>query len=174
VPVVRRSDVSLADLPGRRSGDPVPPGLGAEYAVRLVRVPPGPRTPHLHPHSDEVTYVVSGTGTAYEAPAGSPGGDPASPRADDLAAEHFTATRIGPGDTIFVPRGAPHATVADDAADGPDEADEADGADEANEADEADEADDGTDDGIGLELLCFFPHPDLSTNLVELDTPTLR
>lgn len=156
MPVVRRSDVSLVDLPGRRSGDPVPPGLGAEYAVRLVRVPPGPRTPHLHPHSDEVTYVVAGTGTAYEAPA-----DSGSSPTDDSSAARFTATRIGPGDTIFVPRGAPHATVADPSTDDGDDGDDADDADDA-------------DKDAGLELLCFFPLPDLSTNLVELDTPTLH
>ena len=161
MPVVRRSDVRLVDLPGRRSGDPVPPGLGAEYAVRLVRVPPGPRTPHLHPHSDEVTYVVAGTGTAYEAPADSAAADAGSPAANDLPAERFTATRVGPGDTIFVPRGAPHATVADPDPDpdpGPDTGD----------------GDEGGDDDKGLELLCFFPHPDLASNLVELDTPTLH
>ena len=54
-------DLDFAELPGRLSADPVPAGLGADYSVRVVRVPPGPRTPHLHPHSDEVTYVVSGT-----------------------------------------------------------------------------------------------------------------
>jgi quercetin dioxygenase-like cupin family protein len=99
VPVVRRSDVELVALPGRASGDPVPAGLGDGYSVRVVRVPAGPRTPHLHPHSDEVTYVVTGTGTAYEG-----AGDGAD----------LTPTRVGPGDTIVVPRGAPHATVADD------------------------------------------------------------
>lgn len=96
MPVVRRTDVRFAALPGRESADPVPAGLGEGYSVRVVRVPEGPRTPHLHPHSDEVTYVVSGTGTAYEG--------------TDLA----LATRVGPGDTIFVPQAAPHATVADD------------------------------------------------------------
>jgi quercetin dioxygenase-like cupin family protein len=142
VPVVRRSEVPLADLPGRRSGDPVPPGLGEEYAVRLVHVPPGPRTPHLHPHSDEVTYVVAGTGTAYEAPAVPSADDPGGPETGDLIAERFTATPVGPGDTVFVPRGAPHATVADP--------------------------------GNDLELLCFFPSPDLAANLIELDTPQLH
>ena len=99
MPVVRRTDVAFADLAGRQSADPVPTGLGDGYAVRVVRVPAGPRTPHLHPHSDEVTDVVAGTGTAYEG-------------TDDDA--RLTATRVGPGDTIVVPQGAPHATVADD------------------------------------------------------------
>ncbi len=66
VPVVRSTDLDFARLPGRLSADPVPAGRGADYSVRVVRVPPGPRTPHLHPHSDEVTYVVSGSGNAWE------------------------------------------------------------------------------------------------------------
>lgn len=92
MPVVRASEVSYAALPGRQSADPVPAGMGDEYAVRLVRVPPGPRTPHLHPHSEEVTYVVSGAGTAWE---------------DDVP------TTVGPGDVILVPRGAAHVTVSE-------------------------------------------------------------
>lgn len=92
MPVVRAADVEYADLPGRQSADPVPAGLGDGYSVRLVRVPPGPRTPHQHPHSDEVTYVVSGSGTAWE---------------DDVS------TSISPGDVIFVPQGAAHATVSE-------------------------------------------------------------
>lgn len=92
MPVVRASAVTYADLPGRQSADPVPTGLGEDYAVRLVRVPPGPRTPHLHPHSDEVTYVVSGAGTAWE--------------------DHVS-TPVGPGDLIFVPQGATHVTVSE-------------------------------------------------------------
>ena len=86
MPVVRGHELDFAELPGRLSADPVPTGLGADYAVRVVRVPPGPRTPHLHPHSDEVTYVVSGSGHAWE---------------DDVC------TPIGPGDLVLVPRGAP-------------------------------------------------------------------
>lgn len=118
MPVVRRTDLDYAALPGRLSADPVPAEIGADYSVRVVRVPPGPRTPHLHPHSDEVTYVVSGTGSAWE-------GD--------------IRTAVGPGDIVFVPRGAAHATVAN-----------------------------GDEE---LVLLCFFPLPDLASNLVELDGP---
>jgi quercetin dioxygenase-like cupin family protein len=91
VTVVRAPDVEYAALPGRLSANPVPAPLGADYSVRLVRVPPGPRTPHRHPHTDEVTYVVSGAGTAWE-------GD--------------RPTVVGPGDLVFVPRDVPHATVA--------------------------------------------------------------
>jgi quercetin dioxygenase-like cupin family protein len=91
VPVVGPAALDYTDLPGRLSADPVPPGLGADYSVRVVRVGPGPRTPHVHPHSEEVTYVVSGSGNAWEG---------------------STSTPVGPGDTVFVPRGVEHATVA--------------------------------------------------------------
>ncbi|MGH3348808.1 MAG: cupin domain-containing protein, partial [Nocardioides sp.] len=91
MPVVRHDDLDFARLPGRTSADPVPSGLGDDYSVRVVRVPVGTRTPHLHPHSDEVTYVVSGSGNAWE-------GDQCTP--------------VGPGDLVFVPRGTAHATVA--------------------------------------------------------------
>ncbi len=91
MPVIRHHDLDFAELPGRSSADPLPPGVGSDYAVRVVHVPPGSRTPHRHPHSDEVTYVVSGSGNAWE---------------------EDRSTPVGPGDLIVVPRGAAHATVA--------------------------------------------------------------
>ncbi len=94
MPVVPHQALSFIELPGRASANPVPSGLGVGYTVRIVRVPPGARTPHRHPRSDEVTYVAAGQGTAWE------DGRP---------------TRVGAGDIVFVPRGAAHATVADDA-----------------------------------------------------------
>jgi quercetin dioxygenase-like cupin family protein len=86
--------------------------------MRVVRIPPGPRRPHLHPHSDEVVYVVEGRGTAWE---------------------DGTATAVGAGDVLVVPSGVPHATVAHAPS--------------------------------GLVLVCFFPAPDLGSNLVELTGP---
>ena len=86
--------------------------------MRVVRIPPGPRTPHRHPHSDEVVYVVEGEGRAWE-------GDEVTP--------------VRAGDVFVVPAGVPHATVCT----GPSE----------------------------LVLVCFFPRPDLSTNLEELPGP---
>ncbi|MBS1694292.1 MAG: cupin domain-containing protein [Actinobacteria bacterium] len=91
MPVIRYDQLGFRDLPGRRSADPVPPEYGANYSVRVVSVPPGPRNPHRHPASDEVTYVASGFGTAWEGEQGSP---------------------VGPGDLLVIPRGVPHATVA--------------------------------------------------------------
>ncbi len=91
MPVVPAGSFDFAQLPGRLSADPLPPGLAAGCSVRVVRIAPGPRTPHLHPHSAEVCYVAEGTGTAWE---------------DDVP------TPVGPGDLCVVPPGVPHATVA--------------------------------------------------------------
>jgi quercetin dioxygenase-like cupin family protein len=91
VPVVPAAALRYADLPGRRSADPMPPGLPAGCSARVVRIPPGPRTPHRHPHSVEVVYVAEGRGTAWE---------------DDVP------TRVIAGDVLVVPAGVPHATVA--------------------------------------------------------------
>lgn len=105
------------ELVGRRSADPLPADVDG-CSMRVVRIAPGPRTPHLHPHSVEVMYVAEGSGTTWER-------DVASP--------------VGPGDVVVVAAGAPHATVSA----GPGE----------------------------LVLVCFFPHPDLASNTVELEGP---
>lgn len=118
MPVVPLTAIAFTALPGRASGDPLV-GLDADgCSVRVVRVAPGPRTPHLHPDSIEVIYVVAGTGEHWQ-------GD--------------TATPVGPGDVVLVPRGVPHASVATG--------------------------------GRDLELVCFFPHPDLAANTEELPAP---
>ena len=100
MPVVPAGSLDFAQLPGRLSADPLPPGLTSDTAsgvtVRIVRIAPGPRTPHLHPHSAEFSYVAEGTGTAWE---------------DDVA------TRVGAGDLLVIPPGVPHATVASGTAD---------------------------------------------------------
>jgi quercetin dioxygenase-like cupin family protein len=91
MPVVPAGALRFQDLPGRVAADPVPPELAAGCSARVVRIQPGPRTPHRHPHSAEVVYVVEGAGAAWE-------GD--------------MATAVGPGDLVVVPAGVPHATVA--------------------------------------------------------------
>lgn len=91
MPVVPAGSLDFTALPGRLSADPLPPGLAAGCSARVVRIAPGARTPHVHPRSAEVVYVVDGTGTAWE---------------DDVP------TRVGPGDLVVVPSGVPHATVA--------------------------------------------------------------
>lgn len=121
MPVIRSDMLRFADLTGRRSADPVPDGLGDQYSVRIVTVPPGPRNPHRHPASDEVTYVASGQGVAWM---------------DD------ESTSVKSGDLLVIPRGIPHATVAYG--------------------------------DIGLVLVCFFPTPDLASNIEELAGPLRR
>lgn len=91
MPVVPATSLAFAQLPGRLSANPLPPGLDVGASARVVRIAPGPRTPHVHPRSAEVVYVAGGSGTAWE---------------DDVP------TRIGVGDVVVVPPGVPHATVA--------------------------------------------------------------
>ena len=90
MPLIRGSALDFEQLPGRLSADPLPRGL-ADCAVRVVRIPPGPRTPHRHPRSPEVAYVASGSGTAWEA---------------------GSAQRVSAGDLLVIPAGVPHATAA--------------------------------------------------------------
>ena len=92
MPVLRSSDVTFAQLPGRLSANPFP-GL-TDCTARLVRIPPGPRTPHRHPRSSELVYVVEGSGVAWEDGA---------------------RTQVAAGDLLSIPAGVPHATVAGDA-----------------------------------------------------------
>lgn len=98
MPVVRGAGLDFAALPGRSSADPLG-GAGIDdtgASVRVVRIAPGPRTPHVHPLSAEVAFVAEGAGTAWE------GDEP---------------TEVGPGDLLVIPRGVPHATVATGPAD---------------------------------------------------------
>ena len=91
MPVVPGGSLEFGALPGRFSADPLPPGLDVGVSARIVRIAPGPRTPHVHPLTAELSYVAGGTGTAWE-------GD--------------VATEVGEGDLVVVPAGVPHATVA--------------------------------------------------------------
>ncbi len=90
MPVYPGREFRYAELAGRRSADPLPPGTADPCSVRVVRVPPGPRTPHRHPHSSEIVYVVGGTGRVWE---------------DD------ESTDVAAGDVVVIPAGTPHATV---------------------------------------------------------------
>ncbi len=91
MPVVRDDSLRYAELPGRLSADPLSAAADHGCSVRVVRIAAGPRMPHVHRHSAEVVYVVSGAGTAWE-------GD--------------RATAVTAGDLIVIPAGTPHATVA--------------------------------------------------------------
>ena len=91
MPVIPRAAQSFAQLPGRETADPLAGGPDVDASVRVVRIAPGPRTPHRHPFSAEVFYVVAGTGVAWE---------------------DGQRTPVTAGDVVVLPRGVPHATVA--------------------------------------------------------------
>lgn len=90
MPVYRGGDLRFTDLTGRRSANPLPEAVTDPCSVRVVRVAPGPRTPHRHPHSCEVIYVAEGEGRFWE---------------DERV------TTVSAGDVVLVPTGVPHATV---------------------------------------------------------------
>ena len=87
--VARAGGLEFRRLPGRDSADPFP--ALEEATVRVVRVPPGPRAPHVHPDSAELIQVVEGSGRHWQ------GGD---------------SVEVAAGDLVWVPRDVPHATVA--------------------------------------------------------------
>lgn len=93
--IVKRNDYDFKALPGRDSADPFADVSDAGLSMRIVDVEPGDRSPHLHPHTYEAMYVVSGSGTLWEA--GETG-------------------RVEAGDAILVPPNTPHATIADEGA----------------------------------------------------------
>ncbi|MDH4277932.1 MAG: cupin domain-containing protein [Acidimicrobiia bacterium] len=114
--VVGRSTFRFADLPGRRSADPLA-AVDSQSSVRYVKLEHDPtRTAHRHPHSEEVMLIVAGHGHLWL-------------EGDRLPVEQ--------GDVVRVPTGAAHATIPDR--------------------------------GSAMELMCFFPHPDLADNMVETD-----
>lgn len=117
MPVIRGAALEFASLPGRRSADPLTGGLATDSSVRVVRIAPGPRTPHRHPRTSELVYVAAGSGVAWE---------------DGRLAS------VAAGDLLTIPRGVPHATIAGES---------------------------------GLLLVCFFPDPDLGSNIEELPAP---
>lgn len=92
MPVIHAAGADFVELPGRRSANPLPAALGgsAGVSVRVVEIPPGPRSPHRHPHSCEVVYVAAGNGRVWE-------GDRSTP--------------VAAGDVVLVEAGVPHATV---------------------------------------------------------------
>ena len=91
MPVIRGDFLRFNELPGRASADPLPPGVAAGCSLRVVRIEPGVRTPHRHPHTAEVVYVAQGQGVAWEDGATTP---------------------VSAGDVIVIPQGVPHATAA--------------------------------------------------------------
>jgi quercetin dioxygenase-like cupin family protein len=114
--VIKRSALNFADLPGRRSADPLL-GIESQSSARFVTLAYSEgRTAHYHPHSEEIMYVVKGRGHIW------------------IDGQRH---RVEAGDVVRVGTGQAHATVP--------------------------EAD------WDMELMCFFPHPDLSCNIVDTD-----
>ena len=114
--IIRHESLRFADLPGRLSANPLE-GLGSAASARFVNLTRSPgRTAHRHPHSEEIVYVVSGSGHVW------------------LDGEEHP---VRAGDIVQIPIGAAHATVPDD--------------------------------GVDMQLMCFFPHPDLASNNEDTD-----
>ncbi|MGH3025920.1 MAG: cupin domain-containing protein [Gaiellaceae bacterium] len=90
--VARVAAAAFRQLPGRLSADPCADVELGELSVRFARLHPGPRTPHRHPHSVEVIYVIEGDGVCWQ---------------------NGETARVSPGDVVVVPRGTAHATIPD-------------------------------------------------------------
>ena len=106
--------IDFVELPGRRSGDPLR-SVDSDSSLRIVRLTGGTqRFAHRHPHSEEIIYVRTGSGTVF---------------IDGVR------TAVAAGDTVRIPPDAAHATVPDP--------------------------------GQSMDLVCFFPHPQLADNIEE-------
>lgn len=62
--VVPGDSLAYEERPSRLSSNPFQ-GVPIDSTVRQVILESGPRTPHLHPHSEEIVYVVSGRGKVW-------------------------------------------------------------------------------------------------------------
>lgn len=94
--VVPHDGFRFEQLEGRRSADPLA-GIDTAASVRVVRLRrTAGRRAHVHPRSEEVVYVVAGTGHVWI------GG---------------RRSAVGPGDVVHVPAGTAHATVPDPGSD---------------------------------------------------------
>ena len=117
-----RANQTFRPLPGREAADPFRGAAATDLSMRIVRLEGDRRrSPHVHPHSAEAIYVVSGAGTLWE---------------DGVEG------RIEAGDCALIPAGVPHATLPDP--------------------------------GTSMEIVCFFPHPDLEANREELEDMVIR
>lgn len=116
--VIKRSSFQFADLPGRRSADPLV-DVDSASSVRFVTLSyTEDRTAHYHPESEEIMYVVKGRGHIW------------------IDGDRHP---VEAGDVVHVATGRAHATVPDPSSDS------------------------------DMELVCFFPHPNLSRNIVNTD-----
>ena len=114
--VIKHSDLDFVDLPGRRSADPLAE-TDSQSSARYVKLEySSDRTAHFHPLSEELIFVVKGSGHIW------------------LDGQRLD---VEAGDIVHVGTGLAHATVPDS--------------------------------GVKMELMCFFPHPNLSENIVNTD-----
>lgn len=91
--VVGPDELRFRDFPGRTTSDPFKEAGQGASTVRQVVIEYVPsRSPHLHPQSEEIVYVVAGTGRVW---------------LDGV----FHS--VGPGSWYRIPARTPHATMAD-------------------------------------------------------------
>jgi quercetin dioxygenase-like cupin family protein len=115
--IVSRSQRRFRELPGRAAANPLEAADVQGMSMRVVVVHGGaPRSPHRHPHSQEVIYVASGRGRLWQ---------------------EGVLRRFQEGDCALIGRGEAHATIPDP--------------------------------GESMELVCFWPHPELEKNIEEMD-----
>ena len=89
--IVGRAEREYVQRPGRLVADPFDGVDTDPFSVRVVQLDgDNRRNPHLHPHSQEVIFVVRGTGTLWENGERHP---------------------VAEGDCVLIPTGVPHATV---------------------------------------------------------------
>jgi quercetin dioxygenase-like cupin family protein len=92
VTVVGPDELRFRDFPGRTTSDPFRDAGQGASTVRQVTIEYVPsRSPHLHPHSEEIVYVVAGTGRVWLDGVFHP---------------------VGPGSWYRIPARTPHATMA--------------------------------------------------------------
>ncbi len=90
--VVGAGELDFRDFPGRRTANPFPGAAAASTVRQVVIEHVDSRSPHRHPQSEEVVHVVSGRGRVWL---------------------DGTFHAVGPGSWYLIPRGTPHATMAD-------------------------------------------------------------
>lgn len=88
--VVPGQGMEFAHLPGRRSANPLA-GIEATSSLRVVELERTEgRKAHRHPHSEEVVYVATGSGSVW------------------IDGETHP---VASGDVVVIPTGVAHATV---------------------------------------------------------------
>lgn len=90
--VVDGTSLVYVERPGRRTADPFVDTPGQSSARQVVLEPVMTRSPHRHPHSEEIVFVAEGRGRVW------------------IDGEFHP---VGPGWWIRIPAGIPHATLAD-------------------------------------------------------------